>query len=232
MNKELHKAIMKRTRLRNKFWKNKNENNWQNYKVQRNLCKKLLRSTKKAYFRNLYQRKIVDNRAFWKTVCPFFKEKTSKGENIILLEDGKNVLNEKELCKIFKDFFGSVVKDLKIPSVKGQGLNFSTSFPIINEFTREFELHTSISIVRKKNITTSFTFSNVNQTEVMKIINDLDITKTCQSNDTPTKVAKYNDNIYASYICSHFNMCLEKGEFPEILKDADIIPIHKKKRSV
>ena len=39
MTKELHKAIMIRSRLRNKFLKNKNEINRSNYKVPRNYCK-------------------------------------------------------------------------------------------------------------------------------------------------------------------------------------------------
>ena len=47
MTKELHKAIKKRSRLRNKFLKNKNEVNRNSYKVQRNYCKKLLKTTKK-----------------------------------------------------------------------------------------------------------------------------------------------------------------------------------------
>ena len=47
MTKELHKAIMKRSRLRNKFLKDRTENNQKNFKHQRNFCKKLLRTTKK-----------------------------------------------------------------------------------------------------------------------------------------------------------------------------------------
>ena len=39
MTKELHKAIMKRSRLRNKFLKNKNEINRNNYKVQKIIVK-------------------------------------------------------------------------------------------------------------------------------------------------------------------------------------------------
>ena len=46
MTKELHKAIMKRSRLRNKFLKDRTENNQKNFKLQRNFCKKLLRTTK------------------------------------------------------------------------------------------------------------------------------------------------------------------------------------------
>ena len=48
MTKELHKAIMKRSRLRNKVLKNKNEINRNNYKVQGNYCKKVLQTTNKV----------------------------------------------------------------------------------------------------------------------------------------------------------------------------------------
>ena len=53
MTKEFHKAIMKRSRLRNKFLNGRNENNQKKFKLQRHFCKKLLRTTKKSYCSNL-----------------------------------------------------------------------------------------------------------------------------------------------------------------------------------
>ena len=53
MTKELHEAIMKGSRLKNKFLKNKNEINRDNNKVQRNYFKKLVKTTYKQYFNNL-----------------------------------------------------------------------------------------------------------------------------------------------------------------------------------
>ena len=47
ITKELHKAILKRSRLRNKFLKDRTENNIKNFKLQRNFYKKWLRTTKK-----------------------------------------------------------------------------------------------------------------------------------------------------------------------------------------
>ena len=58
MTKELHKAIMRRSRLRNKFLKDRTENNQKNFKLQRNFCKKLLRTTKKLYYSNLDIKKL------------------------------------------------------------------------------------------------------------------------------------------------------------------------------
>ena len=78
MTKELHKAIMERSRLRNKFLKTKSITDVKNYNVQYNYCKKLLRSTKKSFFNELDISKINDNRSFWKTIVPLFSKKSSK----------------------------------------------------------------------------------------------------------------------------------------------------------
>ena len=48
MSKKLHKAIMKRSRLRDKFLKAKSITDEKSYNVQQKYCRKLLRSTKKS----------------------------------------------------------------------------------------------------------------------------------------------------------------------------------------
>ena len=68
MNKTLSKAIMLRTKLRNKFLKNRNNENETNYVKQRNHCDSFLRKTKKEYYSNLDKKNICDNKTFWKIV--------------------------------------------------------------------------------------------------------------------------------------------------------------------
>ena len=80
MTKELHKAIMKRSRLKNKFLKRKLITGTKNYNFQRNYCKKLLGATKKSYFNNLDISRIKDNRSFWKTIVLLFFEKNLKSD--------------------------------------------------------------------------------------------------------------------------------------------------------
>ena len=50
MNRTIKKAIMKRSRIRNKFLKNPADENNLNYKRQRNLCVTLLRNEKRIFF--------------------------------------------------------------------------------------------------------------------------------------------------------------------------------------
>ena len=55
MTKELHKAIMKRSRLRNIFSYDRTETSWKEHKNQRNLCVNLLKKSKKNILQILMQ---------------------------------------------------------------------------------------------------------------------------------------------------------------------------------
>ena len=161
MTKELHKAIMKRSRLRNKFLKNKNEINRNNYKVQRNYCKKLLKTTKKQYFNNLNTSKVTDNRTFWKTVVPLFTNKPSRGAKIILKEGNKNITNDSELCEVFNTYFSNIVASLNIPSVN----NYITAKENANKYPQQikcFETRPSITTITKQCLISSFNFQKTN----------------------------------------------------------------------
>ena len=63
-NKELSKAIMTQTKLRNIFLQNRSEENRIRYTKQRNFCVSLLRKTKKRYYENLNEKSVVDNKLF------------------------------------------------------------------------------------------------------------------------------------------------------------------------
>ena len=89
MNKTLAKAIMVRSRLRNKYLKLKTCKYRDAYKKQRNLCVTLLRETKKISCENLNPNIISDNKKFWRQVKPFFSDKTPTNSSITLVE--KNI---------------------------------------------------------------------------------------------------------------------------------------------
>ena len=72
MKKELDRERMKRSKLRNNFWRTRPQKDILIYNQQQNFFKKLLRTTKKLYFSNLDIKKVVDNKSFWKAVSSFF----------------------------------------------------------------------------------------------------------------------------------------------------------------
>ena len=71
-----------------------------------------------------------------------------------------------------------------------------------------------------------------NQEKVSKVIRDLNNKKSCQTSDTPTNIIILNIDIFSNLIYKHFNYCIDKGEFPNDLKHADIVPVYKKKHPV
>ena len=76
MTKTLRKATMHRSRLKNIYIRKRNDKNLENYKKQRNFCYDLLRKTKTEYFKNLKVEDLSDNRKIWKTIKPYFSNKS------------------------------------------------------------------------------------------------------------------------------------------------------------
>ena len=64
MAKGLHKAIIKLSRLRNKFLRDRTETSRKEYKKQRKFCVNLLKKAKKDDFTNLDVNSVLDNRKF------------------------------------------------------------------------------------------------------------------------------------------------------------------------
>ena len=74
VTKELRKAIMLRTRLRNIYLKQRTETTKVAYNQQRNKCVSILKKSKKSYFESLDVKFVKDNKKFWKkNLSPFFK---------------------------------------------------------------------------------------------------------------------------------------------------------------
>ena len=84
MTKDFPKEIIKKSRLRNRFLKNKSLENRMLYKQQRNYCVSLLKKTKIRHYANLKEKKILDNKQFWKVAKPLFSDKSISGDQINL----------------------------------------------------------------------------------------------------------------------------------------------------
>ena len=110
MTKTFLKAIIQRTRFRNKFLKNPADQNKLIYNKQRNFCVSLPRKEKKEYFSKLNEKDITDNRKFWDTVKPFLPDKVKSIGTITLVNNENIESNENKVAKTFNDFFSNIVK--------------------------------------------------------------------------------------------------------------------------
>ena len=89
ITKPLRKVIMNRSRLKNRYYKNKTLENWEKYTRIRNICVKMTLKAKKSYFNNININSLVDNKKFWKTVKPLFSDKCTNKSKIMLVENDR-----------------------------------------------------------------------------------------------------------------------------------------------
>ena len=80
------KAIMLRSRLKNKANYSKNPEDMTRYKKQRNLVVNMNRHAKKTFFTE----NLDSKKCFWKIIKPFFNAKgvNIDGERIVLVQNG------------------------------------------------------------------------------------------------------------------------------------------------
>ena len=186
MTKELRKAIMKRSQLKNTYNKNHNYENWYLYKKQRNFCVSLLRKTKRNYFKNVKIQDITDNKKFWKTIRPYFSDKGYNQTKITIVEKDSIITDEKKIATLMNNYFINITKNLDLkPSTVPNTSD-------LDEITKHFDDHISIckikeaysEILRENN----FSFKMVSMDKVKKVVLKLNSKKSCH----PCKYPKTN----------------------------------------
>ena len=104
MTRALRKATMLRSRLHNKYNEERTAESWNNFRKQRNYCVKLFQKEKRNYYNSLDISLVTDNKKFWKTVKPFFSDR-SQSQNKIVLTDGERIIfNDVEVAESMNEF--------------------------------------------------------------------------------------------------------------------------------
>ena len=74
----------------------------------------LVRKSKKLYYSNLDEKKVTDNKTFWKTIKPFLSDKIASREKVTLTEEDEIAEGDINTAQIFNTFFSNIVSKLKI----------------------------------------------------------------------------------------------------------------------
>ena len=215
VTKELSKTIMKRSKLRNNYLKNKTDANRMLYKKQRNYCVSLLRKSKTNYYANLDEKKVPDNKLFWKVIKPSLSDKSCAKEQINLVEKGEILKTDLETAEVLNTLFGNIAKYLEI----NQYSNFDRMINNVKDPTLVAILkhkdHRSILAIQnncKKRI--NFAFEKMDLASIEKEIHNLKINKASQSSDIPTKIMKKNIDNFAEFLWKSVNILIKASTFP------------------
>ena len=197
--------------LHNKYQKCRSTQNCELYRSQRNLGNKIKRKSINKYFieRCAGGPKSKD---FWPTIKPFLTNKGCNSQKDTVLYNNNILVNDQnEVCEIFNNFFVNVAKDIGKSDVPAD------------------EKHPSVCAIKDNmNIHEELTFKPVTTNFVQKQINSISVKKATGVDNISSKLLRIAQPVVTQPLTTLINMSLEHSTFPDALKKAQVVPIHKK----
>ena len=87
MTKELSKAIMTRSRIKNKYNKWPSRENFLTLKQIKSKSSNLTITAKKQYFAKYAENQSLTNKSFWNSISPFLTNKNVRNDDVITLNE-------------------------------------------------------------------------------------------------------------------------------------------------
>ena len=229
INKQLRKAIMKRSALENKYYKSKNLQDKQAYKKQRNFCNRLYKRERRKYLNNLNLRDITDNKKFGKTVNPFLSNKGNSHKQITLIEANKIISEDKMVAEKLNNYFENAAKTLEIIENRDILTPITGIYDPIDIAIKKYENHPSILVIKGKvsHNLEKFSFTQIDLTEMENEIKSLDAKKATNFDNIPSKHLKHTFDICSPTLNNIWCEAIWNCNFPSKLKLADITAIYK-----
>ena len=204
INYTLSKAIILRTKLKNRSNENKI-----NYVKQGNHYASFLRKTKRECCSSLDEKNICDNKTFSKTVKPMLSKKIKSNERITLTENDEITKNEKRTSKVLNAFFSNIVQSLDIQQYNvDDPICENIKDPLLKGIVRYRNHPSTVAIKKFCNSKSHFSFKNVQKEKIPKKLNKLRINKATQNNDISTKIIKENSDIFGDLTFSKLTAVL------------------------
>ena len=166
----------------------------------------------------------------FKVIKPFFRNKSTFGRNIKLIEKEKILKEDTEIAEELNLFFSNAVKSLNI--AENTYITSRVSENMKDPVTRaieKFKTHPSVLIIKDKIFQgNKCSFTEVSQSEVEKEIKNLNVKKATTHKNIPPKVLKTSARFTAEILQQLFNQEQTTGELPGNLKNAYVTPVFKK----
>ena len=181
---------------------------FETYNHHKNYITKILKAARSNYYSTKFSESRNNVKSNWKTINSILG-RTKKNCDLVTLvnEEGREVSNPTDVSNMFCNYFSSVATylDNRIPQSQSDPMSYMPP-----------------------RITSSFFATPASLNEVIDIIKALP-NKNCGIDSIPIFIYKKLSPFLAPIICDIFNTSVSEGTFPNILKLARIIPIHKNK---
>ena len=222
--KNLRKAIMKRSRLKNKAKRTKAPIDTVNYKKQCNIVVSLNRQAKYEYFIEVSNSE--SSRPFWETCKPYFSNKHARGDSkIMLIENDKMLLKNEEVGMVFNLYFGHITDSFDLYESPDEKI--CEGLDDIDNIVYKFRNHPRIVKIKEQyKVKSNFSFRLATTEEIKAIIRDPSTNKAA-GGEIPVNILK-KSNFSFDELTKCVNYALTNGKFPITFKNANVTPVNKK----
>lgn len=206
-------GLIKSIKTKSKLYKNLTVNrsivNVNKYRKYKHALDKLIAKAKYNYYNDKLNTKMHSSREIWKTLNSMCIKKSKNKANLIhkIINNNKTYTNEYDIANCFNKFFSAVGKNLsdKIPNSK---------IPFMHYLRNKSQ--------------NSFFSSEISFSEIKISIHALNNTKSIRPGTVSSSIIKLCSETIVYPLHFLFNLSLETGVFPDALKIATVIPLHKK----
>ena len=209
------KGILTSTKIKNQTYrkfikskvKDKSSELYLKFKRYRDLINTLKRRSQKQFHVDYFQRHLNNAKKAWTGINTILhRKKKQKVSDIFLNVNGKLVTDQKIVSKLFNNYFINVADNLakKIPKPNTKYQDY-----LKNPNEHSIYLH------------------ETTPDEVESIIAKLDPNKAADIYGISSKLVKDGGVAMIEIITLLFNMSISQGKFPDALKNAKVVPIHK-----
>ena len=212
---EIFNAIRIRNKYLKKFKKTRLVKNEEEFKEKQTIVRNLVNFKKKSYFENKLKMNIGKPKELWKTLKNLgLPHNSTSNANICLINNEKTSFNAKDNANLFKDFFSNLANNLflKLPEAPKRFGKESLSL-----YYDKFNLHSK-----------NFNFCSVSKEPVLKIIQNLDLSKASGIDTISVRFIKDGANVLAVPISQLFNLSIKTSSFPDDCKISKLKPLYKK----
>ncbi len=173
------------------------------------ILKRAIRLAKRSYYEALFTKFKNDIRGTWKTINGILNKTKKKRIFSLLFKHGDIIMHDKQtIANKFNTFFANI----------GPNISAQINMPMNNTFYNYLTgTHNN-----------TFQFQSINEEMTMSIIDKLAPKTGCGFHDISSKMIKIIKSALINPVTLIINQMLTTGIFPDKLKIAKIIPLHKK----
>ena len=205
MTKELRKAIMDRSRLRNEYLKYPTRENFVNLKKRKNQCNSICRKSKKKYLRRSREKGISSSNLFWNFVKPFLTNKGCTSNDFISIKNGDAFIEkESKLVEKFNSHFINIAQKTSVVLLENYVIDTNNTQEIIEGIIRKYGRYPSI-LKTKNNFISSITFDfpKAKVADINALCKQTDPKKATGPDTISLKLVKISANVMNKHLCSN-----------------------------